>query len=85
LTRPLAVTTVRTVIAFLVSVPVLSEAITLADPAMNCCTRLYPGKRSVLRKFLSMSDLTDWVMRLEVALFRLFYWLAWQHQQVIEC
>ena len=34
-TRPLAVTTVRTVISFLVSVPVLSEAITVAEPSVS--------------------------------------------------
>ena len=34
-TRPLAVTTTRTVISFFVSVPVLSEAITLAEPSVR--------------------------------------------------
>ena len=34
-TRPLAVTTTRTVISFLVSVPVLSEAMTVAEPSVS--------------------------------------------------
>ena len=39
LTRPLAVTTVRTVISFLVSVPVLSEAMTFAEPSVSTAAR----------------------------------------------
>ena len=38
-TRPLAVTTTRTVISFFVSVPVLSEAITLAEPSVSTAAR----------------------------------------------
>ena len=38
-TRPLAVTTARTVISFLVSVPVLSEAMTLAEPSVSTAAR----------------------------------------------
>ena len=38
-TRPLAVTTDRTVISFLVKVPVLSEAITVADPRVSTAAR----------------------------------------------
>ena len=38
-TRPLAVTTTRTVISFLVSVPVLSEAMTLAEPSVSTAAR----------------------------------------------
>ena len=37
--RPLAVTTSRTVISFLVSVPVLSEAMTVADPSVSTALR----------------------------------------------
>ena len=37
--RPLAVTTTRTVISFFVSVPVLSEAITLAEPSVSTAAR----------------------------------------------
>ena len=39
LTRPLAVTTARTVISFFVSVPVLSEAMTLAEPSVSTAAR----------------------------------------------
>ena len=39
MTRPLAVTTTRTVISFFVSVPVLSEAITLAEPSVSTAAR----------------------------------------------
>ena len=39
LTRPLAVATTRTVISFLVSVPVLSEAMTLAEPSVSTAAR----------------------------------------------
>ena len=38
-TRPLAVTTARTVISFFVSVPVLSEAMTLAEPSVSTAAR----------------------------------------------
>ena len=38
-TRPLAVTTARTVISFLVSVPVLSDAMTLAEPSVSTAAR----------------------------------------------
>ena len=38
-TRPLAVTTTRTVISFFVSVPVLSDAITLAEPSVSTAAR----------------------------------------------
>ena len=38
-TRPLAVTTARTVISFLVSVPVLSEAMTVAEPSVSTAAR----------------------------------------------
>jgi hypothetical protein len=37
--RPLAVTTTRTVISFLVSVPVLSEAMTVAEPSVSTAAR----------------------------------------------
>ena len=39
MTRPLAVTTTRTVISFFVSVPVLSEAITVAEPSVSTAAR----------------------------------------------
>ena len=39
MTRPLAVTTTRTVISFFVSVPVLSEAMTLAEPSVSTAAR----------------------------------------------
>ena len=38
-TRPLAVTTTRTVISFFVSVPVLSDAMTLAEPSVSTAAR----------------------------------------------
>ena len=38
-TRPLAVTTTRTVISFFVSVPVLSEAMTFAEPSVSTAAR----------------------------------------------
>ena len=38
-TRPLAVTTTRTVISFFVSVPVLSEAMTVAEPSVSTAAR----------------------------------------------
>ena len=38
-TRPLAVTTMRTVISFFVSVPVLSDAMTLAEPSVSTAAR----------------------------------------------
>jgi hypothetical protein len=38
-TFPLAVTTTRTVISFRVNVPVLSEAITVADPSVSTAAR----------------------------------------------
>jgi hypothetical protein len=39
LTRPLAVTTTRTVISFRVSVPVLSDAMTLVEPSVSTAAR----------------------------------------------
>ena len=39
MTRPLAVTTTRTVISFFVSVPVLSEAMTVAEPSVSTAAR----------------------------------------------
>jgi hypothetical protein len=38
-TRPLAVTTTRTVISFFVSVPVLSDAMTVAEPSVSTAAR----------------------------------------------
>jgi len=38
-TLPLAVTTTRTVISFRVKVPVLSEAMTLAEPSVSTAER----------------------------------------------
>jgi hypothetical protein len=39
LMRPLAVTTARTVISFRVSVPVLSDAMTVAEPSVSTAAR----------------------------------------------